>query len=124
MTLEQVEAAGAKVWLDEALVVRFAGPDSVKDVLRSDPAIKTELRKDLMVREFCQICRRWKSRSHDLKVFWGDLESLPRKVALGMPADRARDLVVMLLGIVRSDWEPKTGKELEKMAAQIFQTTN
>jgi hypothetical protein len=121
MTVEQIEAAGAKVWLDQDLVVRFAGPDAIKSALRADPAIKVAIREELMVREFCQICRRLKSRSRDLKVYWSDLEALPRKLALGLNPKRAKELATMLLGIVRQDWEVKSGRELEKLVHEVFQ---
>lgn len=122
MTLEQVEAAGAKVWLDESLSVRFLGPDSVKAALRSDPAIKLALRKELMIREWCQLCRRFKSQSADLKTYWEDLESLPRKLALGKDPDQTRTLVQMLLDITRPDWYPRSGKELVETITRIFET--
>jgi hypothetical protein len=124
VTVEQVEAAGAKVWLDEALRVRFEGPDAVKDHIRSDPNIKIELRKDLMIREYCQLCRRFKVRSRDMKTFWEDLEALPRKVALGFSPERAKELATMLLGITRPDWDPLTGKDLTNAIHRIFETKN
>jgi len=124
VTVEQVEAAGAKVWLDEALRVRFEGPDAVKDHIRSDPNIKIELRKDLMIREYCQLCRRFKVRSRDMKTFWEDLECLPRKVALGFNPERAKELAIMLLGITRPDWDPLTGKDLTDAIHRIFETKN
>ena len=126
MTLEQVEAAGAKVWLDGSLVVKFAGPESVKAQLRADPNIKIELRKDLMIREFCQLCWQFGSQSHRLKIYWEDLESLPRKMALELKLklklERDKELAELLIGITWRDWEPIQGEALVATINRIFDT--
>lgn len=121
MTLVEVEAAGGEVWLDEGLVLRFNGPEALRDQLRADPAIKPALRKEALYREWVNECRRLGALSPNRQL-WSDLESLPRKMELGMAKDRAARAAFTILNVVRAEYRMLTGKDLIDCVNRIYPT--
>ena len=121
MNLVEVESAGGEVWLDEALVLRFKGPVALRDQLRADPSIKPALRKELLQREWVAECRRFGALSPNRQL-WIDLESLPRKMELGMAKGRAAQVAGAIIQTVRCEYQPLSGKQLIDCVNRVFPT--
>jgi hypothetical protein len=118
MTVAEVILKGGKLWLDDALVMRFSGPDELIPIVREH---KPELRMSLMVAEWRRECLRL-AHGSDFAAQWRTLAELPKRQAAGIPEAEIHNALIVNWKLARKDLIPLTGSELVGMVHRTFHT--
>lgn len=118
MTVAEVVIRGGQLWLDDELALRYRGPDELIPIVREH---KTELRMSLMVAEWRRECLRL-AHGSDYAAQWRDLAELPKRQALGIPAEVIRNTFLVNWKLARNDLITLVGSDLAAMVGRVFHT--